>query len=299
MPGSTPVSVQRSESIIARPGSARRAWRRVTDDPMGAVGLILVLIVVFCGIFGPWITPFDPLKINVPDKFQAPSLTHLMGTDNLGRDVFSRVIAGSRIALTIGISTIAIALVLGLILGLVAGYGPRWLDNLLMLIFDSIYSFPTVVLGLTVVTLLGASVTTLVLVVIVIQTPAYARLTRTATLTIKNSEYIQAIELLGASKLRIIFLHILPNVVGPLLIVASMDIPSVVALEAGLTYLGMGIPPPAPSWGRILQEGYSLIRVAPWIVVAGGIPLIITTLGFTFLGESLRDNLDPKLRRML
>jgi peptide/nickel transport system permease protein len=299
LPGSTPVSVQRSESIIARPGSARRAWRRVTDDPMGAVGLILVLIVVFCGIFGPWITPFDPLKINVPDKFQAPSFTHLMGTDNLGRDVFSRVIAGSRIALTIGISTIAIALVLGLILGLVAGYGPRWLDNLLMLIFDSIYSFPTVVLGLTVVTLLGASVTTLVLVVIVIQTPAYARLTRTATLTIKNSEYIQAIESLGASKLRIIFLHILPNVVGPLLIVASMDIPSVVALEAGLTYLGMGIPPPAPSWGRILQEGYSLIRVAPWIVVAGGIPLIITTLGFTFLGESLRDNLDPKLRRML
>lgn len=293
------MSVQRSESIIARPGSARRAWRRVTDDPMGAVGLILVLIVVFCGIFGPWITPFDPLKINVPDKFQAPSFTHLMGTDNLGRDVFSRVIAGSRIALTIGISTIAIALVLGLILGLVAGYGPRWLDNLLMLIFDSIYSFPTVVLGLTVVTLLGASVTTLVLVVIVIQTPAYARLTRTATLTIKNSEYIQAIESLGASKLRIIFLHILPNVVGPLLIVASMDIPSVVALEAGLTYLGMGIPPPAPSWGRILQEGYSLIRVAPWIVVAGGIPLIITTLGFTFLGESLRDNLDPKLRRML
>lgn len=293
------MSVQRSESIIARPGSARRAWRRVTDDPMGAVGLILVLIVVFCGVFGPWITPFDPLKINVPDKFQAPSLTHLMGTDNLGRDVFSRVIAGSRIALTIGISTIAIALVLGLILGLVAGYGPRWLDNLLMLIFDSIYSFPTVVLGLTVVTLLGASVTTLVLVVIVIQTPAYARLTRTATLTIKNSEYIQAIESLGASKLRIIFLHILPNVVGPLLIVASMDIPSVVALEAGLTYLGMGIPPPAPSWGRILQEGYSLIRVAPWIVVAGGIPLIITTLGFTFLGESLRDNLDPKLRRML
>ena len=293
------MSVQRSESIIARPGSARRAWRRVTDDPMGAVGLILVLIVVFCGIFGPWITPFDPFKINVPDKFQAPSLTHLMGTDNLGRDVFSRVIAGSRIALTIGISTIAIALVLGLILGLVAGYGPRWLDNLLMLIFDSIYSFPTVILGLTVVTLLGASVTTLVLVVIVIQTPAYARLTRTATLTIKNSEYIQAIESLGASKLRIIFLHILPNVVGPLLIVASMDIPSVVALEAGLTYLGMGIPPPAPSWGRILQEGYSLIRVAPWIVVAGGIPLIITTLGFTFLGESLRDNLDPKLRRML
>lgn len=265
---------------------------------MGSVGLVLVVIVVFCGILGPWITPFDPLKINVPDKFQAPSLTHLMGTDNLGRDVFSRIIAGSRIALTVGISTIAIALVLGMTLGLIAGYGPRWLDNFLMLLFDSIYSFPTVILGLTVVTLLGASVTTLMLVVIVVQTPAYARLTRTATLTIRNSEYIQAIESLGASKFRIIVAHLLPNVVGPLLIVASMDIPSVVTLEAGLTYLGMGIPPPAPSWGRTLQEGYSLIQVAPWIVVSGGIPLIITTLGFTFLGEALRDLIDPKLRRM-
>ena len=273
--------------------------RRFARDPMGTLGLVLVLIVLFCGIFGPWITPFDPFKINVPDKFQAPSFVHLMGTDNLGRDVFSRVIAGSRIALSVGISTIAIALALGLMLGLIAGYGPRWLDNLLMLIFDAIYSFPTVILGLTVVTVMGASVSTLMMVVVVIQTPAYARLTRTATLTIKTSEYIQAIESLGASKLRIIAVHLLPNVVGPLLIVASMDIPSVVALEAGLTYLGMGIPPPAPSWGRILQEGYSLIRVAPWIVVAGGIPLIITTLGFTFLGESLRDNLDPKLRRML
>ena len=162
-----------------------------------------------------------------------------------------------------------------------------------------IYSFPTVILGLTVVTLLGASVATLMLVVIVIQTPAYARLTRTATLSIKTSEYVQAIESLGASKMRIILVHLLPNVVGPLLIVASMDIPSVVALEAGLTYLGMGIPPPAPSWGRILQEGFGLIRVAPWIVIAGGIPLIITTLGFTFLGEALRDNLDPKLRRVV
>ncbi len=266
---------------------------------MGLMGLILVLIVVFCGIFGPWITPFDPYKINVPDKFQAPSLHHIMGTDNLGRDVFSRVIAGSRIALSVGVSTIAIALVLGLTLGLIAGYGPRWLDNLLLLIFDSIYSFPTVILGLTVVTLLGASVATLMFVVIVIQTPAYARLTRTATLSLKNSEYIEAIESLGASKARIIGVHLLPNVVGPLLIIASMDIPSVVALEAGLTYLGMGIPPPAPSWGRILQEGFGLIRVAPWIVVAGGIPLIITTLGFTFLGESLRDNLDPRLRRVV
>jgi peptide/nickel transport system permease protein len=294
----TLASAPRSD-ILTRPARLSSLWRRIRQDPMGATGLFLVLLVVFCGLFAPWITPYDPFKITVPEKFLPPSLIHLLGTDNLGRDVFSRIIAGSRIALSVGIGTIGVALVIGLVLGLLAGYGPRWLDNILMLIFDSIYSFPTVILGLTVVTLLGASILTLVLVVVVIQTPAYARLTRTATLTIRNSEYIQAIEALGASPFRVIFIHLLPNVIGTLLIVASMDIPSVIALEAGLTYLGMGIPPPAPSWGRILQEGFSMIRTAPWIVVAGGIPLIITTLGFTFLGEALRDNLDPKLRRMM
>ena len=184
-------------------------------------------------------------------------------------------------------------------LGLIAGYGPRWLDNLLLLLFDSIYSFPTVILGLTVMTLAGASIPTLMFVVVMIQTPAYARLIRTATLSTKSSEYVLAIRSLGTSPGRILLVHILPNIVGPLFIIASMDIPSVIALEAGLTYLGLGIPPPAPSWGRILQEGFESIREAPWIVVAGGIPLILTTLGFTFLGESLRDLLDPTLRRIV
>jgi len=293
------VSVPVSERPEGAPRPAAYWLRRLRSDPMGAVGLVLVCIMVFCGLFAPWITPYDPMAIDVPQRFQPPSLTYLMGTDNLGRDIFSRIIAGSRIALIVGVGSIAIALVLGLMLGLLAGYGPRWLDNALMLLFDAVYSFPTVILGLTVVAMLGTSLMTLMIVVVVIQTPAYARLTRTATLQIKTSEYVEAVESLGASKLRIITVHLLPNVMGPLLIVASMDIPAVVALEAGLTYLGMGLPPPAPSWGRILQEGFGQIRVAPWIVVAGGIPLILITLGFTFLGESLRDNLDPKLRRVL
>jgi peptide/nickel transport system permease protein len=276
-----------------------RLLRRLSRDPLGLLGLILVLLVVFCAIFGPWIAPDDPFKIHVAERFQAPSMAHLFGTDSLGRDVLSRVIAGSRIAISVGASSILIALVTGLILGLTAGYGPRWLDNLLLLLFDSVYSFPTVILGLTVMTLLGASVATLMFVVVVIQTPAYARLIRTATLAAKNTEYVLAIRSLGTSPVRILLVHILPNIIGPLFIIASMDIPSVIALEAGLTYLGMGIPPPAPSWGRILQEGFTAIREAPWIVIAGGFPLILTTLGFTFLGESLRDLLDPRLRRIL
>jgi len=263
------------------------------------LGLALVLLVIFCAIFGPSIVPYNPVKIDIPHRFNSPSLTHLFGTDMIGRDVFSRIVVGSGIAMKVSCISIAIAMAIGLVLGLCAGYGPRWLDNLLLLIFDSIYSFPTVILGLTVMTLLGPSMINLILVVVVVQTPAYARLIRTATMSTKTSEYILAIRSLGASPARILFVHILPNIIGPLFIIASMDIPSVITLEAGLTYLGMGIPPPAPSWGRTLLDGYENIRDAPWIVLAGGIPLIITTLGFTFLGETLRDLLDPRLRRNL
>jgi peptide/nickel transport system permease protein len=217
----------------------------------------------------------------------------------LGRDIFSRILKGSQIALIVGVSSILISLVVGLALGLIAGYGPRWLDNGLILMFDAIYSFPGVILGAVAMAIVGPSMYMLMLVVVIIQTPAYARLVRTATLAKKNSDFVLAERSLGAGPIRILTRHILPNIVGPLFIIGSMDIPTVVTLEAGLTYLGLGLPPPAPSWGRVLEEGYRFIRDAPWIVVAGGIPLIITTLGFTFLGESLRDLLDPKLRRVM
>lgn len=276
-----------------------RLIRRLLGDPLGLVGLLLVLTVLFCGLFADWITPYDPFKINVPDRLQPPSPTHLMGTDSVGHDLLSRVIKGSQIALVVGVLSIVLSLITGLAAGLTAGYGPRWLDNILLLIFDTIYSFPVVMLALAVITLLGSNLQTIVLVVVVFQTPVYARLVRTATLSMKTSEFILAERSLGAGPVRVLARHILPNIVGPLFVLGSMDVPSVITLEAGLSFLSLGIPPPAPSWGRILFEGYSRIFDAPWIVVAGGIPLIVTTLGFTFLGESLRDMLDPKLRRVL
>lgn len=283
----------------AAPGFFADLFSRLRGDPLGMMGLTLVLLVLFCALTASWITPYNPFKIQVLERFHPPSLVHIFGTDGLGRDVFSRVITGSQIALGVGVFSVTAALILGLILGLLAGYGPRWLDNALLLLFDSVFSFPTVMLGLTVITLFGPSLATLISVVIIIMTPGYARLVRTATLSVKNSEYVLAIRSLGSPRWRILLIHVLPNIIGPLLIIASMDIPGVIALEAGLTYLGMGIPPPAPSWGRILQEGFDSIRDAPWIVIGGGIPLIFTTLGFTFLGEALRDLLDPKLRRFV
>lgn len=271
--------------------------QRIAAEPMGLLGLGLVLLLVFTGIFADWLVPYDPIKINVRERLADPSWTHLLGTDNLGRDVFSRVVKGSSIALTVAASTTLLSVLGGLTLGMLAGYGPRWLDNVLLLVFDSVYSFPSIMLQLALITLLGPSLGAVVLVIVVTTVPAYARLVRTSTLSIKTSEFILAERSMGAGMPRIMIRHLLPNVVGPLLIIASMDVPVVIAIEAGLSFLGLGVRPPAPSWGNILNDGFSFIRDTPWIVIGGGIPLVLATLGFTFLGEALRDQLDPKLRR--
>jgi len=271
--------------------------QRIAAEPMGLLGLSLVLLLIFTGLFADWLAPYDPIKINVKERLADPSWAHLFGTDNLGRDVFSRVIKGSSIALVVAASTTAMSVCGGLALGLLAGYGPRWLDNFLLLIFDTVYSFPSIMLQLAVITLLGPSLGTVVLVIVVTTIPAYARLVRTSTLSVKSSEFILAERSMGAGLPRIAIRHLLPNVVGPLLIIASMDVPVVIAIESGLSFLGLGVRPPTPSWGNILADGFSFIRETPWIVIGGGIPLILASLGFTFLGEALRDQLDPKLRR--
>jgi len=230
---------------------------------------------------------------------QGPSWSHFLGTDQLGRDLFSRVLYGGQVALKVALVSTGVSLVIGTVLGMIAGFGPRWFDNVIMLFFDTIRSFPTVMFALATVALVGPSLSTVIIVIIVTQIPTYGRVVRTQTLTIKSSEFIKAEIVMGASTFRILTVHILPNVVGPLLILASMDIPTVIALEAGLSFLGMGVKPPTPSWGSILNDGYTLIRITPWPIIAGSIPLVLVTLGFTFLGESLRDQLDPKLRKSL
>ena len=265
-------------------------------DPLGLVGLIIVGLIVFSAIFAPWIVPYDPIAMNIPDRMQGPSLSHLAGTDQLGRDTFSRVIMGGRVALQVAIPTIGGAITIGLILGMIAGYGPKWLDNVIVLLFDTVRSFPTVMFALAVVALVGPSLNTVILVIMVTSIPTYGRVVRTLTQSLRNSEFIEAERSLGAPVFRIMRVHILPNVIGPIAVLAAMDIPTVIGLEAGLSFLGMGVKPPTPSWGSLLNDGYNLIRNTPWLIIAGGIPLILTTLGFTFLGEALRDVVDPKLR---
>ena len=273
-----------------------RSIRSLTREPMGLLGLSLVVIFLLMAILAPLISPYDPLKISVMSKFQSPNLSHWLGTDHLGRDTLSRIIYGSRTALSIALTATGLAGILGLLLGLIAGFGPRWLDGILVLLFDSMSSLPMILFALAVITVIGPGTGTLILVIVLVSIPSYARLIRAQTLTLKNSDFVVAERSIGASSPRIILLHLLPNVVGPLVIILSMDIPVVIMLEAGLSYLNLGVRPPTPSWGNILYDGYTSLRYAPTLVIAAGVPLVLATLGFTFLGEGLRDALDPKLQ---
>ncbi len=266
-------------------------------NSQGMFGLVLVLLFFASAIFAPLLAPYDPNQQDIPARMSGPTVDHWAGTDQLGRDTFSRVLYGGRVALKIAAIGVSVSLFMGLLLGMLAGYGPRWLDNFLLLFFDTIRAFPTIVMALAVVALTGPSLELVLIIVIVTSIPGYARLARTSTLALKNTEFIVAERSLGASMARILWRHIMPNVIGPLLILAAMDVPVVVTVEAGLSFLGLGVLPPTASWGTILNEGYLIIRDTPWPVIAGGIPLVLTTLGFTFLGEALRDVFDPRLRK--
>ena len=295
------MSATRSD-IDTQPHEPRFSERReklalFVGNFQGMFGLILVILFFASAIFAPFFAPYDPFKLDIPARMSQPSPAHPLGTDQLGRDTLSRVLYGGRVALKIAAIGVSVALAIGLLLGMLAGYGPRWLDNILLLVFDTIRSFPTIVLALAVVALTGPSLELVLGIVIVTSIPGYARLARTSTLSLKNTEFIIAERSLGAGTFRVLLRHVMPNVIGPLLILAVMDVPVVVTVEAGLSFLGLGVSPPTASWGTILNEGYYIIRDSPWMVVAGGVPLVMTTLGFTFLGEALRDVFDPKLRK--
>lgn len=270
---------------------------RILRDRLGAIGLVLIIAVVGGALLADVIAVHDPLKIAPRERFALPSADHLLGTDHLGRDLFARVLHGARLALGLALSAIVMSLVLGVGLGLISGYGPRWVDTIMMLLFEALRSFPTVMLALAITILLGAGLQTVLAVIVLVSAPAYARIIRTQVLAVRNAEYVLASRSVGASATRIVLMHIMPNIIGPLLIIACMDIPVVITIEAGMSFLGLGIPPPAPSWGTMLNEAQAYVRESPWPAIAGGGALVLATLGFTFLGETLRDLFDPRLAK--
>lgn len=270
---------------------------RLLADPTAVFAMIIIAGLVLVALFADAITPHDYSAMNLVDRFAPPSSTYWLGTDNLGRDTFSRLAQGSRIALYVALVAVSISGLIGLTLGMIAGFGPRWLDNVLLFIFDTLRAYPTIILALALAALLPRGLSTVIIVVVITSFSEYGRVVRTQTLSLKNAEFILAERAMGASSARIIFHHVLPNVLGPFFILAAMNLPVVITIEAGMSFLGIGVPPGTPSWGATLKDGFDFIRTTPWIIIAGGLPLILVTLGFTFLGEALRDQLDPKLRK--
>jgi peptide/nickel transport system permease protein len=246
-------------------------------------------------IFASVLAPYDYDAQDIPSMLQGPSREHLLGTDHLGRDLLSRIIYGSRIALGTAVPAVSIALAGGMILGLISGYTGGIVDDIIVVILDSLKAFPAVILALAILALLGSSLVNEILVIGLAWIPGYARVTRAQVLSAKQNMYVEGERSLGASNSRIVLIHIVPNIIAPLLILAAMDLPVVITFEAGLSFLGLGVRPPTPSWGAILSDGFNFIRQSPWSITWAGLTLIITTLGFTLFGETLRDVLDPRL----
>lgn len=260
--------------------------------PSGLIAGGVVIAIVLVAIFAPLIAPYPFDAQDIPNRLQGPSAEHLMGTDHFGRDILSRIIYGTRIALSTALPAIGMALGVGILLGLAAGYLGGLFDTIVLLLLDTLQAFPGVILALAILALTGPS--SLVYVLAVTFVPGYARVIRAQVLSAREQPYVQAERNLGAGSMRILMCHILPNVIAPVIVLAAMDIPTVITLEAGLSFLGLGVPPPAPSWGVMLSEGFQYMRQAPWQIISAGAALVVTTLSITVFGESLQRGIDPR-----
>ncbi len=276
---------------------ARALLRKICSRLTGTTGLVIVALVLICAVFAPWIATHNPNALDVMNRFSPPSLAHWLGTDHLGRDLFSRMVFGASVAMRVAVSAIAIALTLGTTLGILAAYLPARSERFVLILFDVISSFPSLVLALAVVAVFGPSTLIVVLIVSVTLTPHFGRVARSQVLTLKSAPFLEAERILGASQLRIVFSHVLPNIMGPLVILASMDIPVVITIEAGLSFLGLGVRPPLASWGTLIQDGYQYLSQSAIPVVVSSVALALATLGFTLFGEALRDAVDPRIGR--
>jgi peptide/nickel transport system permease protein len=258
-----------------------RNWGRI-------VGLTAITVLVVVAVLGEWIAPHDPNEQNISRRLQGPSSDFWLGTDNLGRDLLSRLIVGTRIGLTLALPVIAIALVVGLTVGLASGYHGGRVDKGTLLAVDVLAAFPGLILALILIPLLGVSTSSLVMVLSLAFIPPYVRVTRASVLSAKERKYVLSERAIGASSFRIMFRHILPNIIGPIVVLAAIDLPFVIVAEAGLSFLGLGVPPPDPSWGSMLFEGFSRVRDAPGPVLWPACAIALTTIAFTLVGESFR-----------
>ncbi len=271
---------------------------RLLRNRLALGGMIITSIVVLTALFAPFIAPYDPLQLNIAQRLKPPTAEHLMGTDHLGRDIFSRVLFGAQISLQVGVVAVALGTIVGLIAGAAAGYIGKRVDTTIMGLMDAIYAFPAILLALVLVAAFGASLVTVMTAVAIVRIPIFARTVRGSVLAEREKEYVQAAQCIGVNPWAILFRHILPNTLAPLIVVTTTYFATAIVVEASLSFLGLGVPPPAASWGVMLNDGRKYMEAYPHVVIFPGAAISFTVLGFNLLGDGLRDVLDPRLKNL-
>ena len=294
-----------SQAIIAVPNAqfverkqlplSVRLARLPRQNPIGTIGAVVIILVILIAIFAPLISRYSPTS-QAAKRLLEPSAEHWLGTDELGRDVFARIIFGSRISLQVGIIAVGLSLAIGASAGVVAGYLGGRADNLIMRVADIMFAFPGLVLAIVIAGLLGPSITNAMIAIGIIYAPAFARVTRSAVLTVRNEVYLEAARVVGGPDLHIIRHYILPNIMAPVIVLTTLQMSTAILTEASLSFLGLGTQPPDPAWGTMLANGRKFMEFAPWVAVFPGLAIVIAVLGFNFLGDGLRDALDPRLK---
>jgi peptide/nickel transport system permease protein len=301
------AQVQETTQDIPVSSLAGRQWRQrsgalgfaraLLGTGPGRIGGMIILLLICTAIFAPAIAPYDPIKIDVPHRLTAPSAQHLFGADDIGRDVFSRVVYGSRISLRVGVVSVAIALAFGVTLGMIAGFYGGGVDTIIMRFIDILLAFPGFLLALAIVAMLGPSLTNAMIAVGIGEASGFARLVRGSVLSVKEKDYVTAAQVVGASNMRIMRTAVLPNVLAPIVILTTLLFPVAILAAASLSFLGLGAQPPSPEWGSMLVAGRTFITTAPWLINFPGLAIFITVLGFNLFGNAMRDAMDPRLRQ--
>jgi peptide/nickel transport system permease protein len=290
-----PAAAAGAPDFAGRRGS--RFFRTLRRSPAGMIGAAIVLTLILCAIFAPLIAPYDPLRMAAGPRLAPPSLAYPFGTDEFGRDLFSRVIYGTRLTLQIGMIAVGISLTSGLLLGLVGGYSGGWIERILMRAVDVLFSFTEIVIALACLAIIGTGLTNAMIAIGIASIPFYARVTHSVVLVEKGKPYFEAGPAVAAGHLRMIFRHLLPNVIPPLIVIGTLGVSTAVLAAAGLSFLGLGAQPPQPEWGFMLASGRNLISRAPWIMIFPGSAIALTVLGFNLLGDGIREALDPRQHR--
>jgi peptide/nickel transport system permease protein len=284
--------------VSAIPQPLGRPWHaRLRANPTTVAGLALIALVVLLAVFADWVWPLDPLEQSIVDRLVAPTWEHPLGTDSFGRDVLARLLHAARVSLVIGVLSIALAMSVGSAIGIAAGYIGGWFDSVVTSLLDVLLSFPTLLLGLMVVAMLGPSIENLVLAIALTELAPFARVARAPTIALKERDFVEAGRALGFSNLRLVVVHIVPNLLSEVVVVGSLWLATAIRTEASLSFIGLGVKPPTPTWGGMIREGFENILDAPWLAVAPGMAILVTVLGLNLAGDGLRDAIDPKVRR--